>query len=93
MNLMEPLNMSKEIKAVFPCTDWFFVFGPVGMPDVIRLAGWGQMEDGRLIGLLPGDSGERPVLQIPPVFVKGKYKHLDDLNEAERAQHNRALSR
>jgi hypothetical protein len=81
--------MSNEIKNVFPCADWFFVFGPATHPEVKRIAAWGQHQDGRLMALLPGDAGERPALEIPPIFVKGKYKHWDDLSEAERAQAKR----
>jgi hypothetical protein len=85
--------MSKDIKTVFPCSDWFFIYGPAKQPEVLRVAAWGQHEDGRLLGLLPGGPAERPMLEIPPMFVKGVYKHRDDLNEVEREQLRRVVSR
>lgn len=85
--------MSNEIANVFPCADWFFVYGPATRPDVKRIAAWGQHRDGRLLGLIPGEAGERPALEIPPIFVKGKYKHWDDLSQVERDQVQREANR
>lgn len=85
--------MSNDIKTLFPCNDWFYVYGPATKPDVKRVAAWGQLDDGRLMGLLPGSAGERPLLEIPPIFVKGAYKHRDDLSDAEREQLRRSGER
>lgn len=91
-----PLHVLSQLASFHPCDDWFFVHtAPQGKKVLHRLAGWGQLTNGAVIGLeslrLPPEHaplGNQSIL-LPPHLVpvpayEGCYLHFQDLTDQER---------
>lgn len=82
-------NYTKYTQIV-PATDWFFVHRDGFRTHATRLAVWGIDESGRVIGLISvSDPSESPGIRtsaklVSPPPITGEYKHLLELNQAER---------
>ena len=82
--------MTKQVVSIVPAQDWFFVHESQtpNQPTAHRVAAWALDSSGETIGLIGGvPTGQGTLCEsnrlvgVPP--VKGSYKHLSNLNEAE----------
>lgn len=86
----ESLSDTKTVQ-IIPANDWFFIHERDKKLTVHIIAAWALRADGVTVGLIGGfptgpgvigDDPTRKLINVPQ--VRGTYKHLRDLTQAER---------
>lgn len=72
-----------RITQMMPANDWFFFYRADNQPKLLRLAAWGQDQDGLVVGLVPASELDldSPYLVTVPTQLSGQYLHSSQFSQ------------
>lgn len=76
-----------RITQIMPANDWFFFYRADNQPKLLRLAAWGQDQDGLVVGLVPASELDldSPYLVTVPTQLSGQYLHSSQFSQEHEA--------